>query len=162
MADRLDGSIGEAPMLSDLTISKWVRIREGLLATIDRFLEQELSFQTPDGRSVTEMVLHIAHEEAIEVGYAVTRELAAFPDAFNAREYLTSQSIVAVLAGVHEPTLACLRSATDFDLLTDIELPWGQKSRPLDMLWHVIEHEIHHRAELSLVLGMLGREGLDA
>jgi uncharacterized damage-inducible protein DinB len=30
------------------------------------------------------------------------------------------------------------------------------------MLWHVVEHEIHHRGELSLILGLLGREGLDA
>ena len=31
-----------------------------------------------------------------------------------------------------------------------------------DMLWHVLEHEIHHRAELSLTLGLLGHEGLNA
>jgi len=30
------------------------------------------------------------------------------------------------------------------------------------MLWHTIEHEIHHRGELSLTLGLLGRAGLDA
>ena len=30
------------------------------------------------------------------------------------------------------------------------------------IIWHVIEHEIHHRGELSLILGLLGREGLDA
>jgi uncharacterized damage-inducible protein DinB len=30
------------------------------------------------------------------------------------------------------------------------------------MVWHVMEHEIHHRGELSLLLGMLGHEGLDA
>jgi uncharacterized damage-inducible protein DinB len=30
------------------------------------------------------------------------------------------------------------------------------------MILHVIEHEIHHRGELSLKLGLLDREGLDA
>ncbi|MCE7990102.1 MAG: hypothetical protein DYG89_53840, partial [Caldilinea sp. CFX5] len=29
------------------------------------------------------------------------------------------------------------------------------------IIWHVLEHEIHHRGELSLILGLLGREGLD-
>ena len=29
------------------------------------------------------------------------------------------------------------------------------------IIWHVLEHEIHHRGELSLALGLLGREGLD-
>ncbi len=43
-----------------------------------------------------------------------------------------------------------------------VETPWGAKSRRIELLWHVIEHEIHHRGELSLMLGMLGREGLDA
>jgi uncharacterized damage-inducible protein DinB len=149
-------------MLSGLTLNKWVQVREGLISTIDKFSDQELSFGTPDSRSVAEIMLHIAHEEAIEVSYAVTRELEALPNAYNAKDYTTKASIVATLNGVHEPTLAYLRTVSDLDLLAELELPWGQKSRALDMLWHVLEHEVHHRAELSLVLGMLGREGLDA
>jgi uncharacterized damage-inducible protein DinB len=150
------------PVLAGLTFDKWVQVREGLLATIDKFSDRELSFRTPDGRSVAEVMLHIAHEEAIEISYAVTRDLSALPDAYNAHGYTTRQSILAVLSGVHEPTLVYLRTASDADLLAELELPWGQKSRALDMLWHVLEHEVHHRAELSLVLGVLGREGLDA
>jgi uncharacterized damage-inducible protein DinB len=149
-------------MLAGLTLNKWVQVREGLAATIDKFSDQELSFRTPDGRTVAEIMLHIAHEEAIEVSYAVTRELEALPDGYNTKDYSTKASIVAVLTGVHEPTLVYLRTASDPDLLAELDLPWSQKSRPLDMLWHVLEHEVHHRAELSLVLGMLGREGLDA
>ena len=30
------------------------------------------------------------------------------------------------------------------------------------MIEHMIDHEIHHRGELSLILGLLGREGLNA
>jgi uncharacterized damage-inducible protein DinB len=30
------------------------------------------------------------------------------------------------------------------------------------MISHLLEHEIHHRSELSLILGMLGTDGLDA
>jgi uncharacterized damage-inducible protein DinB len=32
----------------------------------------------------------------------------------------------------------------------------------LGLLGHVLEHEVHHRAELSLILGMRGKQGLDA
>jgi len=39
------------------------------------------------------------------------------------------------------------------DKFSDGELGW--------IIWHVLEHEIHHRGELSLILGLLGREGLD-
>jgi uncharacterized damage-inducible protein DinB len=30
------------------------------------------------------------------------------------------------------------------------------------MIDHIMEHEVHHRAELSLILGKLGREGFNA
>jgi uncharacterized damage-inducible protein DinB len=43
-----------------------------------------------------------------------------------------------------------------------IELPWGGHTSLGWVVWHVLEHEIHHRGELSLILGLLGREGLDA
>jgi uncharacterized damage-inducible protein DinB len=29
------------------------------------------------------------------------------------------------------------------------------------IIWHVLEHVIHHRGELSLIHSLLGREGLD-
>jgi uncharacterized damage-inducible protein DinB len=29
------------------------------------------------------------------------------------------------------------------------------------IIWHVLEHEIHHRGELSILIGLLGREGLE-
>jgi uncharacterized damage-inducible protein DinB len=51
---------------------------------------------------------------------------------------------------------------TDEALAAEVELAWGGTARPVDMLWHVIEHEVHHRGELSLLLGLLGRQGLDA
>lgn len=43
-----------------------------------------------------------------------------------------------------------------------ILIAWGPASHLIEMLGHIVEHEIHHRGELSLVLGMLGRPGLDA
>jgi uncharacterized damage-inducible protein DinB len=38
----------------------------------------------------------------------------------------------------------------------------GAQARLVELFDHIIEHEIHHRGELSLILGVLGREGLDA
>ena len=54
-----------------------------------------------------------------------------------------------------------LESLSEPDLEQRIQLPDGTTFRIYDILWHVIEHEIHHRGEISLLLGMLGREGLD-
>ncbi len=44
----------------------------------------------------------------------------------------------------------------------DFRTPCGADYRLGSMVNHLIEHEIHHRAELSLVLGMLGKQGLNA
>ena len=59
-------------------------------------------------------------------------------------------------------TLAYVGGLSDADLAATVETPWGAKERRIELLWHVVEHEIHHRGELSLMLGILGREGLDA
>jgi uncharacterized damage-inducible protein DinB len=53
-------------------------------------------------------------------------------------------------------------SLTDTDLGRVIKTPWGPQYRLVEMLDHMIEHEIHHRGELSLILGILGREGFNA
>ena len=42
-----------------------------------------------------------------------------------------------------------------------VDAPWGKRLPLTWIVWHVVEHEIHHRGELSLILGLLGREGLD-
>jgi uncharacterized damage-inducible protein DinB len=48
------------------------------------------------------------------------------------------------------------------DLTRVIHTPWGATYRLVEMVDHMIEHEVHHRGELSLILGILGREGFDA
>jgi uncharacterized damage-inducible protein DinB len=150
-------------MLRDLLSSKWAQVREGLLATIDKFSDGELGFQpVAGGYSVAQLMLHIANEEDIEVGYALARRLDTLPPPPAAARFTTKVSIVAALQESHARTVAYLDGLTDADLEAGAELPWGQTARRSDMLMHTLEHEIHHRGELSLTLGLLGREGLDA
>lgn len=73
------------------------------------------------------------------------------------------------------PTLELIREFLDeehkntIDLLNNFDsqnwdkpYPYqdGYTYTPAWIFWHVLEHEIHHRGELSLILGLLGREGL--
>jgi uncharacterized damage-inducible protein DinB len=44
---------------------------------------------------------------------------------------------------------------------SQVRLPWGAKVTVEDVVWHVIEHEIHHRGEIYLMLGMQGIEAAD-
>jgi uncharacterized damage-inducible protein DinB len=150
-------------MLSELLLSKWTQVRADLVATIDKFAAEELSFRPfPGAYSAGELMLHVAHEEAIEVHHGTVQTLAEFPPPFDAEQYRDKESIIAVLGEVHAHTVSYLAGKTDVELEAALELPWGGTSRPIDMLWHALEHEVHHRGELSLYLGLLGREGLDA
>ena len=62
---------------------------------------------------------------------------------------------------MHDQTLAYLATLDDA-LWATITAPWDATARRIDMFDHIIEHETHHRGELSLILGLFGRQGLDA
>lgn len=149
----------EAETLRD----RWRSIREGLIATVDKFEDADLTFVPADGlRDVGTMIRHIAHEEVIEVGWALLRSPAEMPPEYEAADYPTVAALQTLLAEVHAVIEAYLDTLTETDLDSDFEVAWGETLRLGDFLWHTLEHEIHHRGELSLVLGLLGREGLDA
>ncbi len=66
------------------------------------------------------------------------------------------------MSEVHQNTTHYLESLEDGDLEKEFASGWGMRGPLVGFILHVIEHEIHHRGELSLILGLLGREGLDA
>jgi len=150
-------------MMRDLLLKKWAQVRTGLLDTIAKFEDAELGYRPFDkAYSAGELMLHVAHEENIEMRYAPLPQFAKLPPAYVATSYADKASIVAVLTAPHAATVSYREGLNDHEVMAEVELPWGQTARRIDMLWHVLEHEVHHRAELSLMLGLLGREGLDA
>jgi len=141
----------------------WKQIRKGLIDTIEKFTDDELDYVAYDGGySVRQIILHIAQEEYGEIQYGITREIDAFPPPYPEDSYPTIGSIKALLASVHAETHSYVESLADEDLEKEIAAQWGGTYPLINMIWHVMEHEIHHRGELSLILGLLGREGLDA
>jgi uncharacterized damage-inducible protein DinB len=146
---------------SDL-FSHWTRVQKGLLSTIDSINKDELEI-TPEGisRTVGRTMLHIADAEDGWFRYAVTKELDEWPTHYTLENYPNIAAIKRVLSEVHTRTEHYLDSLVESDLDRIIETPW-EEDIPLGwIIWHVLEHEIHHRGELSLILGLLGREGLD-
>ena len=147
----------------DSLLSHWKGVRDGLFATMDKFNDADLEYvPIPGGWSVRELMLHIAHEEAVEMLWGLTRDLAEFPPAYPVENYATVSAIKELLTEVHASTERYLRSLRDNDLERVVEAGWGKEYRLVLMVLHVLEHEIHHRGELSLILGLLGRKGLDA
>jgi len=144
-------------------IAHWEAVRQGLVETIDKFEDVDLDYSPfSEGRSVREMILHIANEEQGEFRLGILQDIPDFPPAYPVEDYPTLAPIKALLEAVHAETMAFLGALGEDDLERLVVTPWGPSYRLIEMLGHIVEHEIHHRGELSLVLGMLGRPGLDA
>lgn len=149
-------------MKPEKLFSHWRLVRKGLISVIEKFEGSELSYQPyPDSWPVGQIMVHIANAEEGWFRYAVTKELKEWPSQLQYENYPARDKILAVLEEVHAKTERYLGTLTEQDLSSKILAPWDE-SFPLSwIIWHVIEHEVHHRGELSLILGILGKEGLD-
>lgn len=141
--------------------SHWDQIHADTLATLDKFEPAELAHMAYEGGlPVGRIALHIADAEEGWFRLIATQERQDWPADYILENYPTKQAIKALLSEVHARTMAYLETLTPDDLTTVITSPWGEFSIRF-IIWHVLEHEIHHRGELSLILGTLGRAGLD-
>ncbi len=140
----------------------WRQVRSDLLVMIDKYSDDDLAFVPfKTAMSVGQIMLHIAGAEEGWFRYVIGRDYDEWPQEYSLADYPNVGSIKALLTEVHTRTEVYLDTQDLDDLERRIDAPWG-KSIPLGwIIWHVMEHEIHHRGELSLILGLLGREGLD-
>jgi uncharacterized damage-inducible protein DinB len=142
--------------------SNWDQVRRDLIITIDRFEKAELAYVPyPNSWSVGEIILHIASAEEGWFQYVVNRKYNQWPDDFRIEEYPSKELLKARLDEVHQRTIELLDSLAVEDLEKRIDFPWNGSGSLGWIIWHVLEHEIHHRGELSMIHGLLGREGLD-
>jgi len=135
----------------------WKQVREDLFATIDKFEQDELTHVPfEDSWPVGRIMLHIADAEEGWFRYVVARELDEWPDQYNLENYPTVEEIKSALTDVHSATEAYLEALEEEDLEREVEAPWGEMFRLGWIIWHVLEHEIHHRGELSFHSGYSG------
>lgn len=140
----------------------WQQVRTDLLSVVDEFSNEELSYAPFEGAwPAGRIMLHIADTEDGWFRYVVRRELSGWPEDYRLQKYPTKDAIKGLLTRVHTQTEAYLATLALSDLERVIETPWDSTLTLEWIIWHVLEHEIHHRGELSLMLGLLGREGLD-
>jgi uncharacterized damage-inducible protein DinB len=142
--------------------SHWIQIRADLLVTIDKFSDDELSFvPVRGGWPIGIIMLHIGEAEEGWFRYVIKRKIDRWP-IFELEDYPTKEAIKTLLTEIHDQTEAYLATLSLADLEQEIEPRRGDQTSKLGwIIWHVLEHEIHHRGELSFILGLLGREGLD-
>lgn len=147
--------------LSEL-FKHWKQLHRDLLWTISQFDQADLVYR-PFQHSwmAGDIMVHIADAEDGWFRYVIKRELDDWPS-YSLDEYPDIESIKRLISEVHARTEAFLEELDSADLDRMVQLPWKEAETTLGwIIWHVIEHEVHHRGELSLILGSLGREGLD-
>ena len=125
--------------------SHWEMVRHGLEQALNGLTDEQLAFVPREGLwSLGTVACHIANAEDGWFRYVATRELDEW-FFLDEHRYRTVASIKALLDEVHGHTLAYLQRTDVADLDRTITAPWGSELTPRFIIWHVLEHEVHHR-----------------
>lgn len=151
----------ELPVLP-IPLKYWSGIREGLYQALDQITDEQLTFFPADGLwSLGQVALHIAAAEEGWIRYIITQELNDWPEDFPFEKFSTVAAVKELLQQTHCRTETYLASIDQEELERVINAPWGTRFTVRWAVWHVLEHEIHHRGEIFLMLGILGKEAPD-
>jgi uncharacterized damage-inducible protein DinB len=139
----------------------WKTVRRDLLRALDLLADEQLAFVPRQGLwSLGKVARHIAEAEEGWFRHVVSRELPEWPR-FRDEDYATVESIKALLTEVHDRTETFLATLDEASLERAIATPWGEEISLGWIVWHVLEHEISHRGEIYLMLGLMGMEAPD-
>ena len=135
----------------------WDEVRTNLFRALDLVTDEQLSFVPREGLwSLGEVARHIANAEEGWFRYVIARQLNEWPPAYPAEDYPTVESIKSLLTEVHARTDAYLATLSLADLDQQITAPWGDTFSLSWIIWHTLDHELHHRGEIYLMLGLMG------
>ena len=140
----------------------WQVVRRDLIRALDMLNDDQLSYVPREGLwSLGTVARHIANAEEGWFRHVVTREHAEWPAGYSAEAYPAVGAVKDLLTRVHSRKEAFLTSVDAAELDNAVDLPWDEDLTLREIIWHVLEHEIHHRGEIYLMLGLLGLEAPD-
>jgi uncharacterized damage-inducible protein DinB len=141
----------------------WAEARKGLYEALDKLEDAQLDFTPREGLwSLRQTACHIAEAEEGWFRVQVTHELSDWRQAYYpAQRYPTVPALKALLAEVHARTERYFAEDGEAKMQQEVSLSWGPKVKVEWVFWHVLEHEIHHRGEIFLMLGLQGIEAPD-
>ena len=138
----------------------WNEVRSGLLAALDKITDAQLDFAPREGLwSLRETVVHIAGTEDGWLRHFTANRW--HEHAPQAADFPTINTLKELLAQQHAITEAQFAIDADETLAQVCQLPYGAQETMGWAVWHVLEHEIHHRGEIFLMLGLMGIEAPD-
>ena len=139
---------------------RWNEVRNGLYTALDKLTNAQLDFKPREGLwSLRETVVHIAGTEDGWLRYYTANRWHENPPL--AADYPTIESLKSLLAEMHAITEKQFAHDIETTLQQTCKLPWGGQVSMEWAVWHVLEHEIHHRGEVYLILGLMGVEAPD-
>ena len=150
-------------MEKDLLAARWQVVRKDLIGLIDTFEEEDLTYvPVKGGWCVGEIMLHIGDAAEFWMHSGVLSEVNVWEDGrVTLENFPTIAAIKEYLAAEHAMTMDLLKNFPPDRWTARVTHHDDYQYQPAWIFWHVLEHEIHHRGELSLITGILGREGLD-
>lgn len=144
-------------------LERWPKVRVGLMAIVEAFPEDQLGFiPVSGGWPAGRIMLHISSAADYWLHSGILSDINVYRSGQATPEnYPTLEAIKTYLNEEHQRTIQLLQSFDPADWYTEYQYSDGYSYTPDWVFWHVLEHEIHHRGELSLILGLLGYPGLD-
>lgn len=131
-------------------------IRERTSRVVDRVPDDHMEWRHAAGRfSFGDLIRHLAALERYMFAENVAGRSSTYPG--HGRELADSPAAVRrFFAEKHEESMAIFGTLTDPDLARRCVTPAGASLPVWKWLRAMVEHEVHHRGQLYLMLGMIG------
>ena len=135
----------------------WRLARRDLVTALSQLNDAQLDFSPKqDMRSIGDVARHIIDAEAGWVNLVVLQKDEPWPQ-YPQERLPTVQSILDEMERVHAITTELLQEH-DVRWLDETREQGGHDFALRWVFWHILDHEIHHRGEIFLMIGMLGVE----
>ena len=145
-------------------LKHWDEVYAGLYQALDLLRDDQLAFVPRAGLwSLGQVACHIAGTEEGWLRHMCFGNWSGYECNYQLKDYPTVAKLKKLLADVHARTMADFAAAPDLSSRLDqpAKLPWGPTVTWRWAVWHVLEHAIHHRGEIYLMLGLQGMEAPD-
>ena len=131
------------------------RIRERTMRVIACIPPDKIDWTYQAGKyTLGDIVRHLGATERWMFAENAQRKPSRYPG--HGRELADGyDAAVAFIRRMHDESMAIFRSLSDADLEKKCMTPGGAELRVVKWLRSMIEHEIHHRGQIYIYLGML-------
>lgn len=134
------------------------RIRKRTRMVIERIPPEKIEWTALEGRfTFGDMIRHMAVIERYVYADAVIGKPCQYTS--HGRELADGyEAVVAFMDKLHEESHSIFNSLSDDDLFRKCRTPSGSEISVWKWMRAMTEHEIHHRGQLYLMLGLIGVE----